>query len=72
MPSLTFSNKLISCDKDLHCDFARLRYSYLQNKLLEERVQAILCDPVTSEQEFVTDALPMSLIGMNSRTMKST
>jgi ribonucleoside-diphosphate reductase beta chain len=47
----------------------RLLYSYLQNKLPEERAQVIIRDAVTSEQEFVTDALPVSLIEMNSRTM---
>jgi ribonucleoside-diphosphate reductase beta chain len=69
MPGLTFSNELISRDEGLHCDFACLLYSYLQNKLPEERVQAIIRDAVTIEQEFVTEALPVSLIGMNARTM---
>ena len=69
MPGLTFSNELISRDEGLHCDFACLLYSYLENKLPEERVQAIIRDAVTIEQEFVTDALPVSLIGMNARTM---
>ncbi|RZJ61038.1 MAG: ribonucleoside-diphosphate reductase [Hymenobacter sp.] len=69
MPGLTFSNELISRDEGLHCDFACLLYSYLENKLPEERVQAIIRDAVTIEQEFVTEALPVSLIGMNARTM---
>jgi ribonucleoside-diphosphate reductase beta chain len=69
MPGLTFSNELISRDEGLHCDFACLLYSYLENKLPEERVHAIIRDAVTIEQEFVTDALPVSLIGMNARTM---
>ena len=69
MPGLTFSNELISRDEGLHCDFACLLYSYLQNKLSEERVQAIIADAVRIEQEFVTDALPVSLIGMNAKTM---
>ena len=69
MPGLTFSNELISRDEGLHCDFACLIYSYLQNKLSEERVQAIIADAVRIEQEFVTDALPVSLIGMNAKTM---
>jgi len=69
MPGLTFSNELISRDEGLHCDFACLLYSYLENKLPEARVQAIIRDAVTIEQEFVTDALPVSLIGMNARTM---
>ena len=69
MPGLTFSNELISRDEGLHCDFACLLYSYLQNKLPEARVQDIIRDAVTIEQEFVTEALPVSLIGMNARTM---
>ncbi|MBJ6143284.1 ribonucleoside-diphosphate reductase small subunit [Hymenobacter sp. BT559] len=69
MPGLTFSNELISRDEGLHCDFACLLYSYLENKLPEARVQEIIRDAVTIEQEFVTEALPVSLIGMNARTM---
>ena len=69
MPGLTFSNELISRDEGLHCDFACLLYSYLENKLPEARVQSIIRDAVTIEQEFVTDALPVSLIGMNAKTM---
>ena len=69
MPGLTFSNELISRDEGLHCDFACLLYSMLENKLPEERVQAIIKDAVTIEQEFVTDALPVSLIGMNATLM---
>lgn len=69
MPGLTFSNELISRDEGLHCDFACLLYGYLQNKLPTERVQAIIADAVTIEQEFVTEALPVSLIGMNAKTM---
>ena len=69
MPGLTFSNELISRDEGLHCDFACLLYSYLQHKLDPARVQAIIADAVRIEQEFVTDALPVSLIGMNAKTM---
>ena len=69
MPGLTFSNELISRDEGLHCDFACLLYSYLQNKMPEARVQAIIADAVRIEQEFVTDALPVSLIGMNAKAM---
>ncbi|WP_375437653.1 ribonucleoside-diphosphate reductase small subunit [uncultured Hymenobacter sp.] len=69
MPGLTFSNELISRDEGLHCDFACLLYGYLQNKLPEARVQAIIADAVRIEQEFVTDALPVSLIGMNAKAM---
>ena len=69
MPGLTFSNELISRDEGLHCDFACLLYGYLQNKLSEERVHSIIRDAVTIEQEFVTDALPVNLIGMNAKNM---
>ncbi|MBF9253009.1 ribonucleotide-diphosphate reductase subunit beta [Pontibacter sp. 172403-2] len=69
MPGLTFSNELISRDEGLHCDFACLLYSMLQSKLPEERVQAIIRDAVSIEQEFVTDALPVDLIGMNAKLM---
>jgi ribonucleoside-diphosphate reductase beta chain len=69
MPGLTFSNELISRDEGLHCDFACLLYSMLQNKLPEERVHEIIKDAVTIEQEFVTDALPVNLIGMNAKLM---
>jgi len=69
MPGLTFSNELISRDEGLHCDFACLLYSYLQNKLPEAQVQGIIADAVRIEQEFVTEALPVSLIGMNAKTM---
>ncbi|WP_347157557.1 ribonucleoside-diphosphate reductase small subunit [Pontibacter chitinilyticus] len=69
MPGLTFSNELISRDEGLHCDFACLLYSMLQNKLPESRVQEIIRDAVSIEQEFVTDALPVDLIGMNAKLM---
>jgi ribonucleoside-diphosphate reductase beta chain len=69
MPGLSFSNELISRDEGLHCDFACLLYSMLENKLSEERVKSIIMDAVTNEHEFVTDALPVSLIGMNSKLM---
>ncbi|MGI4874803.1 MAG: ribonucleoside-diphosphate reductase small subunit [Janthinobacterium lividum] len=69
MPGLTFSNELISRDEGLHCDFACLLYSYLNHKLPEARVHAIIADAVRIEQEFVTDALPVSLIGMNAKAM---
>ncbi|WP_162051416.1 ribonucleoside-diphosphate reductase small subunit [Pontibacter pamirensis] len=69
MPGLTFSNELISRDEGLHCDFACLLYNMLNNKLPEERVHEIIRDAVTIEQEFVTDALPVDLIGMNSKLM---
>ena len=69
MPGLTFSNELISRDEGLHCDFACLLYGYLQHKLPEAHVQSIIADAVRIEQEFVTDALPVSLIGMNAKNM---
>ncbi len=69
MPGLTFSNELISRDEGLHCDFACLLYSMLENKLPQERVHAIISDAVAIEQEFVTDALPVDLIGMNAKLM---
>lgn len=70
MPGLTFSNELISRDEGLHCDFACLLYTdYLNNKLSKERVYEIIEDAVKIEQEFVTDALPVNLIGMNAKLM---
>ena len=69
MPGLTFSNELISRDEGLHCDFACLLYGMLINKLPQERVLEIIKDAVAIEQEFVTDALPVDLIGMNSKLM---
>lgn len=69
MPGLTFSNELISRDEGLHCDFACLLYSMLENKLPESRLHEIIKDAVSIEQEFVTDALPVSLIGMNAALM---
>ena len=70
MPGLTFSNELISRDEGLHCDFACLLYNnHLNNKLSEEAIQTIISDAVTIEKEFVTDALPVRLIGMNAELM---
>lgn len=69
MPGLSFSNELISRDEGLHCDFACLLYSMLQNKLDPKEVNAIITEAVEFEQEFVKDALPVSLIGMNADTM---
>ena len=66
---LSFSNELISRDEGLHCDFACLLYSKIKTKLPEDRVQAIIQDAVAIEKEFITDALPVELIGMNSRLM---
>jgi ribonucleoside-diphosphate reductase beta chain len=69
MPGLTFSNELISRDEGLHCEFACLLYSMLQNKLTQEEVHKIIGDAVAIEKEFITDALPVALIGMNSALM---
>ncbi len=69
MPGLTFSNELISRDEGLHCDFACLLYSMLNEKLSEKTVQDIIADAVEMEKEFVTDALPVALIGMNAKLM---
>lgn len=69
MPGLSFSNELISRDEGLHCDFACLLYSMLETKLSKERVLEIITDAVKNEHEFVTDALPVSLIGMNAKLM---
>lgn len=70
MPGLTFSNELISRDEGLHCEFACLMYSMLQDKLSEEVVHGIIRDAVEIEKEFVTDALPVGLIGMNANLMQ--
>lgn len=69
MPGLTFSNELISRDEGMHCEFACLLYSMLQNKLPQERVHGIIKDAVEIEKEFITDALPVALIGMNAKLM---
>ncbi len=69
MPGLTFSNELISRDEGLHTDFACLLFSMLQNKPGEQEVKDIITEAVIFEKEFVTDALPVSLIGMNAETM---
>lgn len=69
MPGLSFSNELISRDEGLHCDFACLLYSMLQEKLDTKEVTDIITEAVAYEQEFVTDALPVSLIGMNASMM---
>ncbi|KAJ6860413.1 ribonucleoside-diphosphate reductase small chain [Populus alba x Populus x berolinensis] len=69
MPGLTFSNELISRDEGLHCDFACLLYSLLRKKLSEEQVKGIVKDAVDIEREFVVDALPCALVGMNGELM---
>lgn len=69
MPGLGFSNELISRDEGLHCDFACLLYSLLVSKLPQERVREIIVDAVNIEKVFVSDALPVNLIGMNCDLM---
>jgi len=69
MPGLTFSNELISRDEGMHCEFACLLYRMLDNKLSQEAATAIITDAVEIEKEFVTDALPVNLIGMNAKMM---
>lgn len=70
MPGLTFSNELISRDEGLHCDFACHIYNkHIVNKIPNERIIEIITDAVEIEQEFVVDALPVDLIGMNSKLM---
>jgi ribonucleoside-diphosphate reductase beta chain len=71
MPGLSFSNELISRDEGMHCEFACLLYTqYVQNKLSQDEIHAIITDAVAIEQEFITEALPVSLIGMNADLMK--
>ena len=70
MPGLSFSNELISRDEGLHCDFACLLYTqHVVNKLPKETVQKIITDAVEIEKEFVTEAIPVKLIGMNADLM---
>jgi len=69
MPGLSTSNEFISRDEGMHCDFACLLYGMLETKLTQERIYEIIKDAVANEHEFVTDALPVSLIGMNAKLM---
>ena len=70
MPGLTFSNELISRDEGLHMEFAVLLYNkHLKNKLPKEEVQHIITTAVEIEKEFITESLPVKLIGMNSDLM---
>ena len=70
MPGLTFSNELISRDEGLHCDFACLLFRNIIKKPNSERIIQIVTEAVRIEQEFLTDALPVNLIGMNCDLMK--
>jgi ribonucleoside-diphosphate reductase subunit M2 len=69
MPGLTFSNELISRDEGMHTDFACLLFSLLNNRPTKAEVLAIITEAVEIEQEFLTDALPCALLGMNSNLM---
>eukprot|EP00955_Chlamydomonas_euryale_P108981 365896-Chlamydomonas_euryale.AAC.13 len=69
MPGLTFSNELISRDEGLHTDFGCHMYGMLNSKLSLERVHQIISEAVVIEKEFVCEALPVSLIGMNDTLM---
>ena len=70
MPGLTFSNELISRDEGVHCDFAvHLHNNHMINKVPKERIKEILVDALNIEREFITESLPVSLIGMNAKLM---
>lgn len=70
MPGLSFSNELISRDEGMHCDFAvMLHNNFLANRVSEERIKEIITGALEIEKEFVTDSLPVKLIGMNSDLM---
>lgn len=66
MPGLTFSNELISRDEGLHTDFACLLYSMLNIKLDNSEIYTIIAEAVEIEKEFISESLPVELIGMNS------
>lgn len=70
MPGLTFSNELISRDEGLHTDFACLLFSHLRSRPSKQRVADIITEAVTIEKEFLTEALPCGLLGMNATLMK--
>jgi ribonucleoside-diphosphate reductase subunit M2 len=69
MPGLTFSNELISRDEGLHTDFACLLFSHINHRPSNEVIRGIITDAVAIEQEFLTEALPVALLGMNSKLM---
>lgn len=71
MPGLSFSNELISRDEGMHCDFAvHLHNNHIINKVSPERIKEILTSALEIEKEFITESLPVRLIGMNSDLMK--
>ena len=69
MPGLTFSNELISRDEGMHTDLACLLFGKLKNKLNKQKVRDIIKEAVAIEKEFICDALPCKLIGMNAKLM---
>lgn len=70
LPGLTFSNELISRDEGMHCDFACHIYNnHIENKISQERIKEIICGALEIEKEFILEALPVRLIGMNSDLM---
>ncbi|CAM1352351.1 ribonucleotide-diphosphate reductase subunit beta [Tenacibaculum crassostreae] len=70
LPGLTFSNELISRDEGMHCDFAvHLHNNHLINKVPKERIREIIISALDIEREFITESLPVSLIGMNATLM---
>ncbi len=70
LPGLTFSNELISRDEGMHCDYAvHLHNNHVVNKVPKERIREIIVDALNIEREFVTESLPVSLIGMNAKLM---
>ncbi|NVK27299.1 MAG: ribonucleotide-diphosphate reductase subunit beta [Flavobacteriia bacterium] len=70
MPGLTFSNELISRDEGMHCDFAcHLHNHHLVNKVPKDRIKQIITEALDIERKFITESLPVDLIGMNSRLM---
>jgi ribonucleoside-diphosphate reductase beta chain len=69
MPGLTFSNELISKDEGLHCEFATLLYSKIKNRIPENQIHKMMYDAVNIEKEFVTDSIPVRLLGMNADSM---
>lgn len=71
MPGLTFSNELISRDENQHCDFAALLFSHIVKKPSAEKIHEIFSDAVAIEKEFITDAIPVDLIGMNTGLMST-
>jgi ribonucleoside-diphosphate reductase subunit M2 len=69
MPGLTFSNELISRDEGMHTDFACLLFSHLQNRPDQSVIEKVITEAVSIEKEFLTDALPVGLLGMNAKLM---